>query len=255
MRKVLGFTALVCIAFSSPTLAQTQPERATWALGTFIGVGHSKISNLKATILSEPTFTGYKMFEERRNAGILGVYFAYRFKNARGISPLGLQHEISYSHQGGNVVFNNYTTDFNYKIKFKYQYFNVNTLFSYFRQSRNDKKDHDFRFGAGLQIGFNLFPDEIHYESGGSGRLPAFGEDWEQTQQLRNVLTPYANIGFLFVVTYCLKIPVAFDVRYFAGWSDVLKTEPNSYNFIPNNNKNNAYFLTVSYQFARSEDN
>ena len=58
---------------------------------------------------------------------------------------------------------------------------------------------------SGPQIGINLSPENIVYTSGGPGKLPAFGTDLQQQQQIRNVLKGKNNFGINFHLGYDLE--------------------------------------------------
>ena len=120
---------ILCMVVSS-LLANTTHAQI-YSFGGRAGANYSKISNLSTIILSEPYFINYTIKEASRIGWHLGIFYEYKLEDER----LGFDSEIMYSAQGGDVEFNNYDKDFNYKMQFAYQYINIVGLAKWFPYS------------------------------------------------------------------------------------------------------------------------
>lgn len=234
---------IACSIISHLGHAQVNDEYTIY--GIKAGGVRSKINSLETMILSEPFFLNYTLKSREKYGYAAGIFWNYRFKN----SKFSAQTEIFYAQQGSELNFNNLATDFNYKIKFKYQYVNLTTMVKFYPLA-GDKNDFGLNVFFGPQVGFTVAPEAIVYTSGGSGRQQAFGSDLEQQQQLRSVLKGKTNFGLNFGLGYDFpRIPITIDARYYYGITDVVETQANSYNFIENHNRNTAILLTVGWHF------
>lgn len=206
------------------------------------GANYSNVSNLSTIILSEPYFINYKIKETGRYGWHLGIYYEYKLEN----NKLAFQSEIMYSRQGGNVVFNNYEKDFNYKMEFAYQYVNIVSMAKWFPFANKL----GLSLGAGPFLGINVAPRNIIYTSWGKGKDPAFGTDLEQQQQLRNVLMGKNNFGLAVDLAYDIGNLIKVNARYYWSATNTVETEANSYNFIAVKNTNTVYELSVGINFS-----
>lgn len=223
--------------------------------GMKAGLNRSFVSGLQTTILSEPYFINYTLEGKPKFGGAAGAFLNYRFKDA-----LALQTDVMYSQQGSDLLFNNIQKDFHYKTQFNYQFVNISGQIKMYPLAltdvaRNNQESflYGFFVGVGPQWGLNVAPENIKYTSGGAGRLESFGSDLQQQQQLRNVLKGRTNFGASLAMGYEMDRTnwgLVFEVRYFAGVSDVLETQANSYNFIENKNRINYLQFTVGFDFS-----
>jgi hypothetical protein len=127
---------------------------------------------------------------------------------------------------------------------FAYQYVNIVGLTKWFPFAGQ------VSFGAGPYLGINVAPRDIVYTSWGKGKLPAFGTDLEQQQQLRNVLMGKNNFGLAIDVAYNIGSLVKVGARYYWSATNAVETEANSYNFIAAKNVNTVIELSVAFNFA-----
>ncbi|MFT3679264.1 MAG: hypothetical protein QM791_03260 [Ferruginibacter sp.] len=208
-------------------------------------------------ILSEPFFLHYTMNEQAQKGFTGSAYVSYRFNN----NYLALQGDISYTEQGGGL---HYTTtpesgkDFKYDMLFKYQFMNISGIIKLYPMAQiTPAYKEDIKWGHGLyafigpQVGINIASDNIKYVSEGKDRLPAFGSDLEQQQQLRNVLKGKTNFGFVCGLGYEFKQRgIVLEARCFRGLTDVTETLANTYNFIETKNINNAFQFSIGWDFS-----
>jgi|SRR5688572_26458309 len=228
---ILGI--VVSCLFIKPLHAQI------YAFGFKAGGNYSKVSSLSTIILSEPYFLNYNIKETGRFGWNLGIFYEYKLENER----LGFQSEIMYSRQGGNVEFNNYDKDFNYKMEFAYQYVNIIGLAKWFPWEGN------LSLGAGPFFGINVATRNIKYKSWGEGKEDAFGTDLQQEQQLRNVLRGKNNFGIAVDAGYDINATVKIGGRWYWSGTNTVETQANSYNFIPVKNTNTVWEFSVAVNF------
>jgi hypothetical protein len=232
--KRLAFCVLAFLVHSTTTYAQE------YAFGFKTGANYSKISNLSTIILSEPYFINYSIAETGRYGWHLGIYYDYYLEDKR----LGFQSEIMYARQGGNVEFNNYERDFNYKMEFAYQYVNLVALAKWFPYEGK------VGLGAGPFLGINVATRNIKYTSWGAGKEAAFGTDLQQQQQLRNVLRGKNNFGLAVDASWEIKNAVKIGGRFYWSATSAVETQANSYNFIATKNNNSVWELSVAVNMA-----
>jgi outer membrane protein with beta-barrel domain len=210
------------------------------------GADYSYITGLETTILSEPYFTDYSLKGKHIFGFTGGIGFNGEIKN----SIVSMDLDIMYAQQGSELLFNNTAQNWNYQMQFKYQFINIPLLFRLYPFNRHHDGLHGFNLGAGAQLGLNIASNDLLYTSGGPGRLPAFGTDLAEQQQLRNVIKGKNQAGLLFNIGYDIpNIGLDIDFRYHAGLSDVVETQTNAYNFIENKNVNNTLQLTIGWEF------
>ena len=222
-------------------------------LGIHFAGNQSKINDLDFTIIPEPFFVNYSMKTVPHKGFSAGAMMNYK------PSFVSFQGEMEYAQLGSRLAFKNYERDFNYNMDFNYTYLNTNMMLKFYPFDAGRESIQGFFIGSGVQIGANLSPENIVYQSYGSGVLPSFGSDLEQTQQLRNVLKAKTNFSGIFTLGYEFKLknkyddgfkfPFIVDLRYYSGLSDVVETLPNSFNFVENKNKLNAFQLRLCYYF------
>lgn len=247
-KKSILFIPVILFIHITSSAQENGYYRSPWIFGVTGGWNYSFIPNLDQTILSEPFFLHYALIQKYK-PGISGGFFLNFRESLK--NHFALQVEASYSQQGSILKFKNEEKDFNYNMRFSYQYLNISPLFKiyfgdYEKVGKGEFWKH-FNSALGLRFGFNAC-SKIFYKSGGVGYLPAFGSDLQQQQQLRNVLKANNNTGYLIGLGYEFK-RVVFDTRYNGSFNDVLETQANSYNFIENDNKNHFFQITVSYYF------
>lgn len=213
------------------------------------GALYSGINDLETTLLSEPFFLNYSLNKQKRLGFTGGLGINWELKNS--IASLNL--DILFAQQGSELVFNNWEKDFNYTLKFNYRYLNLPLLLKVYPFEKVHDGLHGLNIGVGPQLGLNLTPNNLIYTSGGAGKLPAFGSDLEQQQQLQNVLKGKSNLGLNLQLGYeFVNVGINLELRYHYGLTDVVHTETNAYNFIENKNPNNAIQFTLGWEFFSS---
>ncbi len=213
------------------------------------GILNSTIKGLETTVLSEPFFLNYTLSNKKVTGFTGGFGINYEIKNS--IASINL--DVLYAQQGTELLFNNTEKNFNYRMQFNYSYINFPILLKLYPFEKSQDGLHGINVGVGPQIGINLSPENIVYTSGGPGKLPAFGTDLQQQQQIRNVLKGKNNFGINFHLGYDFRgRGFNVDLQYHYGLTDVVRTEANAYNFIENKNTNQVIRLCLSWELFSS---
>ena len=213
------------------------------------GALYSGTNNLESTILSEPFFTNYTLNNKKKLGFTGGLGINWELKN----SVASINLDILYAQQGSDLLFNNTQKDFNYKMQFNYRYLNFPLMLKVYPFEKVHDGLHGINVGAGPRFGLNLTPGNIIYTSDGPGKLPAFGSDLEQQQQLRNVLKGKNNFGVNFHLGYdFVGAGLNLEFQYYYGLTDIVQTEANAYNFIENKNTNTTIQFNLSWEFFSS---
>ena len=242
MKKILLLLIVLCFCKNRQACAQSFDGVR---ISLKAGAGYSMMDNLQTTILSEPYFTNYSLTGKKVSGFTGGIGINSEIKN----SVFALNLDVLYSQEGSELNFNNTAKDFNYRMQFKYRYINLPLLLKAYPFDRTHDGLHGINLGVGPQLGFNIAPENIIYTSGGTGKLPAFGTDLEQQQQISNVLKGKNNFGVLFHAGYDIpNIGLNIAFSYLLGLSDGVETLPNAYNFIENKNTNKTLQVTLGWE-------
>lgn len=201
-----------------------------------------RIKNIESTIMSEPYFINYQLNQQNFIGWQVGFFAHYKIPRA----PLAFYGEFAFVKQGTDLAFKNYQTDFNYNIIFKYHYANLLAMLRVYplmkRVASEGKFLQGLYAGIGPHIGLNINSENLTYKSGGSGKLPQFGDDLEQQRQLRNVLKGRNDFGATIELGYVIpRYRLDIGIRANASFTDLVETQPNSYNF--KEEKNYGLFL------------
>jgi hypothetical protein len=269
MRIKLIFVGVIYFCCSYSAYAQFPAG----SFGMRAGITSSHITNLDKTILSEPYFVNYTLETQNSNGIYIQAFYNKSVFNAPGTPAQNesesswerrwlIQAQIAFAKQGSELLFDNYEKDFNYKMVFDYSYILVGGDIKYYpfgrRTDVNESKWRN-RFkglngGLGLQIGFNISPDKINYESWGTGVEPVFDPDSLEQKKLRDVLKGKTIAGVNAVAGYDIittrkgnyvNTGISIEARVFLGFKDAVETMANQYNFIQNRNVNVVYQLLI----------
>ncbi len=220
-----------------------EASRLPVVLGFKTGIGMSTIREIPAMIIPEPFFINYNIEDKDKKIPVyswlpIGAFIEYGdLSNQQFV--LGL--DFLYSRQYGKFSFVNYEKDFQYDMDFKYDYLNSSLYVKWHPWASENigNKLENIGFAVGYQFGYNLTPDGLFYDSKGTS-LPAFGTDAQQEQQLRNVIIGKNNQSLVLGVSFFNNrvryegesgLNYFFDGKVLLGFSDVIETRANSYNF------------------------
>ncbi len=254
MKRYFFFSFLYLVSFI--TKAQVFDIDEASLIGGVHGgrVISSEIRGLDNVIIPERIFINYTLRPQKMKGWAYGAFINLKDNN----SGIGFQLDFDYAEQFSLLDFNNYATDFRYKMTFKNKYFNIIPSLKWYPGTTFDsRRFRGFNIFTGLQIGFSKNASDVVYESGGAGRLLAFGSDLEQQEQLNQVLKNKSNNGWVnglgiendFRIGNFL-LPVVLEAKYHFGFKDVIRTLPNSYNFAEGYNNNNYFQVTLRLSFG-----
>lgn len=232
MRTLFIFALIFSIL--EPTGAQNRKNNSSKNIdiGFKFGTVCTKITDVSQTIVSETYYTGYS-FKNPYSWGLTGsVYINYKIAN----SITALYSEISYSRLGNLLKYSD-VNNLNYELSLRYEYINWELFYKvYFMPG--------LHLGVGSRLGFNILPNNLFYSSNGE---ELFGPDIRIQQQMRDVLKGRPNFSLGIGIGYEFNIGLNMDLRFYNGFSDVVETEVNNFNFIENKNLSRSFQFTVGY--------
>lgn len=210
-------------------------EDQTWFWGGKAGINISTIEDVKSTIIptvfSEDTYTTV----DSSAYGFTGGFFFYhRFYN----SQFAVQPELGYSQLGGYFNYSD-IQNLNYRIGFLFDYFTINSLVKIY-----PLKGAGLHVSLGPQIGIIANTTNLKYNS----NKPELGPDLQIQDNLRQVLKGKNTFALLFGAGYDMEFEsfgLVVEVRYVRGFSDVLETFVNGFNFIETKNRNTAIQASI----------
>lgn len=222
-RIAILFTFLFCSIYQVSKAQVDNTEEGKFFIGINAGATYSNISRLNTVILSEPYFTGYRLWDSWTvRYPHIGGFVRYNLPG----SGFFVHAELGFADQGGHLHFVN-DKQLYYNMNFNYQYINAVPMVGYHFSNW-------FHAALGLQYGFNVTEDQLYYSSDYSpGYMGGFGTDGEQQQQLRNVLKGKNDFGFTASIGGALPLieGLGWEARGHLGTKNVLDVADNSYNF------------------------
>lgn len=228
--------------FLLPFLSSAQGYDREISYGVSLGAVHSKISEIKPSIIPEHLYQGYNT-KEKPSIGVSGgIFLNWKYPEKK----LSIQPELSYSHQKTDFAYDD-VKGLNYNIRYNYHYLNAGFLLKYYPFE-------GLYVGAGPFFGFNLSKDDLTYTSNGAEMMQRSGVYFEPDAVVQRVLKEsfkgkdYFYLGF--ALGYEFENGLGIGARYHLGLSDVMATEDNGHRFRDTKNKLSGVALQVSYRFT-----
>lgn len=218
------------LLLSTPLYSQLDDDEFYYGFKS--GATYSSIDEIQTTLIS-PVFptTTYTTENAYRFGFTAGFYVYHRFRN----SKLAIQPEISFAMEGGDFNYSD-IEELEYTISFIYNYINIAPLLKLYGPG-------GLHLTIGPQLGININGTGIDYTS----NKPDLGPDLQIQQHLRGVLKGQANVSAVFGVGYEFPFGLMLEGRYQQGFTDVIETQANGFNFIENKNVARSFQFTVGY--------
>jgi len=242
------------LSFNLPMFGQSTrlyDDEGKWLFGVKAGATLSSIDGIRTTLIREWYPDSTYSAEKKYSWGVTGgLFFYHRFKN----SAVAVQPEVTYSMHGGHFHYSDSilltpvdTVGLDYLMKFRYQYINLLALVKVYPFHNMDNFLEGINLNIGLQIGLNITPENIVYQS----NKPFLGPDLQIQQNLRGVLKGKTDVTAVLGLSGELKgkVPLSFEGRANIGFVDAIETLANGYNFIENRNPSVSFQLTIGYAF------
>lgn len=229
--KVLLYVLTLSYCFSSVLYGQYETNIT---YGLKVGGLYSTISNLPESIKGRDNSLDNSTLKSDGKYGLEGGFFVnMKLHDTR----VAIQPEILFRQSGETITYND-TSGKEYELKFDYSYLEIGALYkAYPFEGAN--------IGIGAFYGINIAPNNIAYSSNEAGGL----YDVATRQFYKDGLEGKGDFSLCFALGYELHESIHFDLRYYYGVSDVVKSNASSFQFIENQNKSSIFCFSVGYSF------
>ncbi|MBP4140412.1 outer membrane beta-barrel protein [Flavobacterium sp. P4023] len=229
--KVIQYLSIFCCFFN--TLIYSQHD-TNITYGLKFGALHSKISNLPESIKGrDNTFDNSKM-ETKGLYGLEGGFFLnFKLYDTR----VAIQPEILFRQSGETVTYKDKVGK-EFELGLNYSYIEIGALYKVYPYK-------GLNLGFGAFYGVSLSPNNVTYKSNEAGGL----YDVATRQFYQDGLDGADDFSMCFSLGYELQQSIHFDLRYYLGVKDVVKSNASSFQFIENQNKTNTISLSLGYSF------
>lgn len=212
------------------TLYSQYETNATYGLK--LGILNSSINNLPETIKGRDNTLSNSTITPKSIYGLEGGFFAnFKLYDSR----VAIQPEVLFRLAGSKVTYWD-ATNKTYELQLNYSYIQLGSLYKIYPYE-------GINLGIGVFYGINLSPNNVSYTSNvNDGQY-----DVATRQFYKDGLSGKGDFSLCFNLGYELHKSVHFDLRYYYGVNDAVKSYSNSFQFIENQNKSNVFSFCVGY--------
>lgn len=229
--KVILYLSIIPFFFN--TLSYSQNE-TNITYGLKFGGLSSKISNLPESIKGRDNTADNSTIETKGVYGLEGGFFLnLKLRDTR----VAIQPEILFRQSGEKATYRD-AVGKEYELGLHYSYLQIGALYKVYPYE-------GLNLGFGAFYGISLSPNNITYTSNESGGL----YDVATRQFYQDGLDGADDFSACFAVGYELHQSIHFDLRYYLGVKDVVKSNASSFQFIENQNKSSVLSFSVGYSF------
>jgi hypothetical protein len=229
--KVILYLSIFTFIFNISCYSQNETN-ITYGL-KFGGLS-SKISNLPESIKGRNNSLDNSTL---RSQGIYGMEGGFFLNCKLYDTRVAIQPEILFRQSGGKVSYED-SEEKEYELGFHYSYLQIGALYKVYPYE-------GLNLGFGAFYGINLSPNNISYSSNESDGL----NDVSNRQFYQDGLEGSDDFAVCFALGYELKQSIHFDLRYYLGVKDVVKSNASSFQFIENQNKSSVLSFSIGYSF------
>ncbi|WP_348797331.1 outer membrane beta-barrel protein [Flavobacterium adhaerens] len=223
---------LIFISFFTQCLFAQNETNITYGLK--FGVLYSRISNLPESIKGrDNTFDNSEM----KSNGVYGLEGGFFLNCKLYDTRVAIQPEILFRQAGENVTYKDVTGK-EFELGFHYSYIQLGATYRIYPYE-------GLNIGIGAFYGINLSPNDITYKSNDANGM----YDVATRQFYKDGLDGVGDLSLCFSLGYELHKSVHFDLRYYLGVTDMVKSNAASFQFIENQNKSSVLCLSVGYSF------
>jgi hypothetical protein len=233
MVKTIAFTVLLTLITTGLFAQSRKKEPQGLQFGFKAGAAYSKIKDLDLVLVSEDIYKNYSFKNQYSWGATAGVFINYHFDE----SIFALYSELCYSRLGSTLKYTD-IKNFWYNMTLRYEFITWDLFYKAYIWK-------GLYVGIGPRIGLNVTPDALYYKSNGED-LYLFTDQDEQ-KGLRSVLKGRSNFSGGIGAGWELHNGLSIDFRYYHGFSDVLETLVNDYNFIETKNASRTFQCTIGY--------
>ncbi|OCB72865.1 outer membrane beta-barrel protein [Flavobacterium crassostreae] len=229
--KVTLYVFIYTFFFTSSFYAQNQTNIT---YGLKLGGLYSGISNLPENIKGRDNSLDNSTMETQGIYGIEGGFFVnFKLHDTR----VAIQPEILFRQSGAKVSYQD-TVGKEFDLGFHYSYIQLGALYKVYPYE-------GLNLGFGAFYGINIAPNAISYTSNQFGGM----YDVATRQFYQDGLDGTDDFSTCFALGYELHQSIHFDLRYYLGVKDMVKSNSASFQFIENQNKSTVICFSVGYSF------
>lgn len=228
--KVLFHLLIFCSFFNA---AHAQNE-TNITYGLKLGGIYSKISNLPESIKGRDNTFDNSVMESKGGYGIEGGFFLNcKLYDTR----VAIQPELLFRQSSQTVNYHD-NTGKEFELGLNYSYLQIGALYKVYPYE-------GLNLGFGAFYGISLSPNNITYKSNEAGGM----YDVATRQFYQDGLDGADDFSLCFALGYELHESIHFDLRYYLGVKDVVKSNASSFQFIENQNKSGVFSFSLGYSF------
>jgi len=229
--KVLLHLLIFSCLFSVAADAQNETNIT---YGLKFGGLHSTISNLPESIKGRDNTLDNSTMKSHGAYGLEGGFFLnFKLYDTR----VAIQPEILFRQSGETVNYQD-TTGKEFELGLHYSYLQIGALYKVYPYE-------GLNLGFGAFYGISLSSNNVTYKSNEAGGM----YDVATRQFYRDGLDAANDFSLCFALGYELHQSIHFDLRYYLGVTDVVKSNSSSFQFIENQNKSSVVCFSLGYSF------
>lgn len=223
---------LMLVSFVNPSIYGQNETNITYGLK--MGGIYSKINNLPETIKGRDNTSDNSVYSTKGSYGVEGGFFInYKLRDSR----VAIQPELLFRQSGETIEYSD-AVGKEYELGLHYSYLQLGALYKVYPYE-------GLNLGFGAFYGVNISPNNITYTSNEAGGT----YDVATRQFYQDGLDGTDDFSLCFALGYELHKSIHFDLRYYLGVKDAIKSNASSFQFIENQNKINAISFSLGYSF------
>jgi hypothetical protein len=202
--------------------------------GLKLGGLYSKINNLPESIKGRDNTFDNSVMESKGGYGIEGGFFLNcKLYDTR----VAIQPEILFRQSAQTVNYHDITGK-KFELGLNFSYLEIGALYKVYPYE-------GLNLGFGAFYGISLSPNNITYKSNEAGGM----YDVSTRQFYQDGLDGADDFSLCFALGYELHKSIHFDLRYYLGVKDVVKSNASTFQFIENQNKSGVVSFSLGYSF------
>ena len=229
--KVILYLSIFCYYLTTTSYSQNQTNIT---YGLKFGALNSRINNLPESITGRDNTFDNSVIESKGAYGLEGGFFLnMKLYDTR----VAIQPEVLFRQFGENITYKD-AVGKEFELGLNYSFLHIGALYKVYPYE-------GLNLGFGAFYGINLSPSNITYTSNESGGV----FDVATRQFYQDGLDGVDDFSLAFAVGYELQDSIHFDLRYYLGVKDMVKSNAASFQFIENQNRSSVIAISLGYSF------
>jgi hypothetical protein len=229
--KVILYLSILSCFFNIEVYGQNETNIT---YGLKLGGLYSKINNLPESIKGRDNTFDNSVMESKGGYGIEGGFFLnLKLYDTR----VAIQPEILFRQSAQTVNYHD-STGKKFELGLNFSYLEIGALYKVYPYE-------GLNLGFGAFYGISLSPNNITYKSNEAGGM----YDVSTRQFYQDGLDGADDFSLCFALGYELHKSIHFDLRYYLGVKDVVKSNASTFQFIENQNKSGVVSFSLGYSF------